>query len=378
MIWTLTDKKDRNSLELQFEWLRDMNGIPQDQFHHAEGDVATHTWWVIEELQKLPGYLALTEKDKEILWTAALLHDVEKRSTTVIEEDGSITAKGHARKGEYTVRTLLYKDISTPFIIREKIASLVRFHGLPLWLMEKQDPMRQVARAAFRVDTSQLRLLAEADIKGRICQDKDTLLESLELFEIFCREQGCWKKSREFTTDHARFRYFHTEESYIDYIPYEKFKCNVVLLSGLPGMGKDHYIETSGIALPVISLDDIRRKNKLSPTDKSANGWVVQEAKKIARTYLRKGQDFIWNATNITTLMRFQLINLFAGYGARVKVVYVEKDYSVWRRQNREREYPLPESVLDGMLGKLEVPQLTEAHEVEYLVENEINKKDFL
>ena len=143
-------------------------------------------------------------------------------------------------------------------------------------------------------------------------------------------------------------------------------------------MGKDHYIETSGIALPVISLDDIRRKNKLSPTDKSANGWVVQEAKKIARAYLRKGQDFIWNATNITTLMRFQLINLFAGYGARVKVVYVEKDYSVWRKQNREREYPLPESVLDSMLGKLEVPQLTEAHEVEYLVENEINKKDFL
>ena len=143
-------------------------------------------------------------------------------------------------------------------------------------------------------------------------------------------------------------------------------------------MGKDHYIETSGMALPVIRLDDIRRKNKLSPTDKSANGWVVQEAKKIARAYLRKGQDFIWNATNITTLMRFQLINLFAGYGARVKVVYVEKDYSVWRKQNREREYPLPESVLDSMLDKLEVPQLTEAHEVEYLVENEINKKDFL
>ena len=92
----------------------------------------THTWRVIEELQKLPGYLALTEQDKEILWTAALLHDVEKRSTTVIEEDGSITAKGHARKGEYTVRTFLYKDVSTPFIIREKIASFVRFHGLPL------------------------------------------------------------------------------------------------------------------------------------------------------------------------------------------------------------------------------------------------------
>ena len=34
--------------------------------------------------------------------------------------------------------------------------------------------------------------------------------------------------------------------------------------------------------------------------------------------------------------MRFQLINLFAGYGARVKVVYVEKDHSVYEKQNRE------------------------------------------
>ena len=197
------------------------------------------------------------------------------------------------------------------------------------------------------------------------------MLESLDLFELFCREQGCWKKSREFTTDHARFRYFHTAESYIDYIPYEKFKCDVILLSGLPGMGKDHYIETSGTNLPVISLDDIRRKNKLSPTDKSANGWVVQEAKKQAHAYLRKGQGFIWNATNITVMMRFQLINLFAEYGARIKVVYIEKPYSVWRKQNREREYPLPEAALDMMLGKLEIPLLTEAHEIEYVVEDE-------
>lgn len=33
------------------------------------------------------------------------------------------------------------------------------------------------------------------------------------------------------------------------------------------------------------------------------------------------------------------------------------------------REYSLPESVLDKLLAKLEVPQLTEAHEVEYIVD---------
>ena len=33
-------------------------------------------------------------------------------------------------------------------------------------------------------------------------------------------------------------------------------------------------------------------------------------AKEEARTYLRKGQDFVWNATNITRQMRAQLIDL--------------------------------------------------------------------
>ena len=64
-----------------------------------------------------------------------------------------------------------------------------------------------------------------------------------------------------------------------------------MLVPDLPGMGKDYYIQSAGIDVPVVSLDVIRRKHKLSPTDKSANGWVVQTAKEEARTYLRKGQE---------------------------------------------------------------------------------------
>jgi len=84
---------------------------------------------------------------------------------------------------------------------------------------------------------------------------------------------------------------------------------------------------------------------------------------------LRCGQDFIWNATNITSQMRQQLIDLFVGYQAYVKLVYVEKPYKIWRIQNRDREYPLPDAILDKMLHNLEVPQLTEAHEVRYITE---------
>ena len=368
MDWKLIEDKSWDSLERHFEWVRDMNNVPQHALHHAEGNVAIHTRMVLEALQHTATWQSLPEQKREIVWTAALLHDVEKRSTSVDEGDGRISAKGHARRGENTTRAILFRDCPTPFYIREQIAALVRYHGLPIWLMEKEDPVKRLCEASLRVDTSLLKLISEADIRGRICEDGNRLLESTELFEMLCREQDCWGKPRLFATDAARFHYFHAEDGYIDYVPHEQFKCEVTLLSGLPGMGKDYYIQSLGADIPVVSLDAIRRKYKLSPTDKSANGWVVQTAKEEARTYLRKGQDFIWNATNITRQMRGQLIDLFIDYGAKVKIVYLEKPYKVWRQQNRNREYALPEQVLDVMLQKLEVPQLTEAHRVEYVV----------
>lgn len=56
MIWKFTDNKSRDSIEQQFDWARNMNEVPQDKLYHAEGNVAVHTWKVIEELQQLPAY----------------------------------------------------------------------------------------------------------------------------------------------------------------------------------------------------------------------------------------------------------------------------------------------------------------------------------
>lgn len=369
MIWKFASDKNWATLEERFSWVGDMRHVLQHKLHHAEGNVDVHTRMVLDELEKLPAFQELTAQSREILWTAALLHDVEKRSTSIDEGDGRISSPGHARRGEYTARTILYKDIPAPFSIREQITAFVRHHGLPLWLLEKPDPAKKIHEVSQMVDTRLLRVLAEADARGRTCEDLDALLQSLELFELFCREQNCWGKSREFASSRARFHYFRTPDAYADYVPYEDFKCEVTLLSGLPGMGKDYYIQSLRKDIPVISLDGIRRKHKLSPTDKQANGWVIQTAREEARKLLRRGEDFVWNATNITRQMRTQLIDLFADYGARIRIVYVEKPHEVWRTQNRNREYQLPENVLDRMLDKLEIPQVWEADEVVYCVE---------
>src|SRR5689334_54644 len=121
MNWTLTTDKDFSKLAHTFSWVADMHGVIQDDRHHAEGDVATHTNMVLGALTGLPGYTALDVQTREVLWAAALLHDVEKRSTTVVEADGTITSRGHARKGEFTARQVLYRDVVTSFALREQI-----------------------------------------------------------------------------------------------------------------------------------------------------------------------------------------------------------------------------------------------------------------
>lgn len=368
MNWSITDNKEWSKLEEKFDWVAGMRGVVQDPVHHAEGDVATHTRMVLDALKNNDEFQTLDRQSQEVLWAAALLHDVEKRSTTVIEDDGRITSRGHARKGEFTAREILFRDIDTPFHLREAICALVRHHGLPLWIMDKPDPQKSLLQASLRVDMRLLSLLAKADVLGRICCDQQELLDRIELFAAYCREQQCWDKGRVFASDLARFTYFHKPDSSPDYVPYDDLRGDVIMVSGLPGMGKDTYLKKHYPGLPVVSLDDIRRKHKLKPDDASATGWVVQEAKEQAKTFLRKGQPFAWNATNITRQMRSQWIDLFVSYKARVKLFYVEVPYHDWIRQNNNREHPVPAGVVQRLLRKLEVPTPDEAHTVGYVV----------
>lgn len=144
MIWQLTDDKRWSALRQRFSWVEEMHHTPQDPEHHGEGDVGVHTEMVLNALITLPEFQQLPAQQQEVLWAAALLHDVEKRSTTV-QENGRIQSPGHARRGELTARQILWRDIPTPFVLREQIVALVRLHGLPLWLLERPEPERFVA-----------------------------------------------------------------------------------------------------------------------------------------------------------------------------------------------------------------------------------------
>jgi len=73
--------------------------------------------------------------------------------------------------------------------------------------------------------------------------------------------------------------------------------------------------------------------------------------------------------------MRSQWIDLFVTYKARVKLIYIEVPYSEWLRQNNDREHSVPGKVLQRMISKLEVPTREEAHDVEYVIKQEISAR---
>lgn len=117
---------------------------------------------------------------------------------------------------------------------------------------------------------------------------------------------------------------------------YEDTWGEVILMCGLPGTGKDHWIRDNYPDLPVVSLDDLRLEMDVEPTE--AQGRVVQAARERAKELLRAKHPFIWNATSLTAL-RAQQIELFERYHARVRLVYLETVWEENLRRNASRPY---------------------------------------
>ncbi len=358
---------DWQAILTEYPWLQTLSGVPQDPAFHAEGDVLIHTRMVVEALAGLPAWRALPETERAVLFAAALLHDIGKPKCTRVETDGHISSRGHARAGAVIARQLSWKWAEpVPFAVRETIVALVRPHGLPIWFLDKADLHRDLFAASYRALLGRVALLAEADARGRLSAGQDELLARIDLFRETCLSHGCLHGPRAFPSDHSRVRYFRGLQRDPNYAAYDDTWGEVVLLAGLPGVGKDFWLREHPSDFPIISLDAIRQNQEIGA--KEPQGRVVRAAKERARELLRARRPFVWNATNLTRHLRDPLIDLFLGYGARVRVVFLDAPLDVVLRRNRERAEPVPENVILRLAAKLDLPDLTEAHRVEYAI----------
>ena len=153
-----------------------------------------------------------------------------------------------------------------------------------------------------------------------------------------------------------------------DYQPFDDRTFEVYAMCAIAGSGKDSYIRQHLAHLPMLSLDEIRRERKLDPADSKHTAEAVRLGKEQAKEYLRTRTSFVFNATNLNRDLRSKWLPMFADYGARVHLIYLEVPYTQLLSQNRNREHSVPNDVLHRMIEKLEIPDYSEAHTVDFVV----------
>ena len=343
-------------------WARAMADCRQDAEWHAEGDVWTHTRMVVTEVERLPEWPSFDRDSQLKLLFTALFHDAGKPATTRVDpETGRTHSPKHALVGMKIGRGVL-RELGCDLGVREEIAALIRYHGRPPFLLEKPDPAQEVISFSWLVNHLLLYLFALADTRGRRTREMSRPEETLHLWKMVAEENGCFDRPYPFANDHARFLFHRDALSSLHYTPREDYRCRVTLMSGLPGAGKDTWLSRHRPELPVVSLDDLRADLDIDATDNQ--GQVIQAARERCREHLRAGRDFAFNATNTVRSTRKRWIDLFADYAARIELVYLEPPLSLIFQQNRRRTQPVPTTVIQHLVDKLEPPTWAEAHAV--------------
>ncbi|MBA2116458.1 hypothetical protein HOV93_36480 [Planctomycetes bacterium FF15] len=184
--------------------------------------------------------------------------------------------------------------------------------------------------------------------------------ENLHFWKVASEEAKCFDRPYVFASDHARFTFFHASQPNLHYLPHEDFKCQVTLMCGLPGAGKDTWLARQRSELPIVSLDDLRDELNVDPTGNQ--GQVAQLAQERCREFLRSGTSFAFNATNTIRQTRLRWLGLFKDYDARIEIVYLEPNLKALLRQNKKQSHSVPEAIIQRLASRCEPPTWSECH----------------
>lgn len=152
-----------------YQELLDLDGIVQDVHHHPEGDALQHTIYVVDAAERIAAREGLLPRDMMILLNAALTHDLGKASTTVVHDDGRITAYGHPEAGVVPAQNMLQR-LGVDQGIIDNVLPLVREHMAWVGFYMSEITPKGVKRLARRLQPSNMEmwaLVVEADMSGR-------------------------------------------------------------------------------------------------------------------------------------------------------------------------------------------------------------------
>lgn len=296
------------------------------------------------------------------LLTAALFHDIGKGVTTKKGKDGNWHAYEHEFEGEKMTRQLLW---NFPVKFREDVCSLVRYHMLPIGILNRKNYLEEIIRLSYNIPSwEMLIMLKKCDLEASIQKDdilKERDRKLLNELESITKEIGRFKSVSHFTYTPSYF-YNRVKDSQRFLNEIYKKPLNVIYIIGIPGAGKDTFIynklikpssedsnfinlipisqvnnpNTVGIYslrrnnTYVVCRDDIRAKLGLckegekvvcsKKDEEKVNEYIKTEISEAAA----EGKTIVINNTNLKKQYRAEILKYLSNYDIHITYIYVE------------------------------------------------------
>lgn len=370
------------------DWLPLLQQTPQDAEWHGEGNVHIHTDWVLKALYQLLETDAqhIQGWRRQALILGALLHDIGKPQQTrtmMIQEKERIASPQHESIGRsYLAFRLMALPLS--FQVIWTVLGLVGEHHMPKLLVLKNKSEAEYLSLSRRADMELLYWLEVADMRGRVCPDLDMQLMYLAEFKLFAQEYQSWQQpycaaeiipmlSQEPTqAQHYIYAYALYQRTQGDIVMAEEALAKTYrhkmqhaqlwVMCGPSGIGKSCWIQRHCTDAVLISLDEIRAELDGCRRSQKNNGRVLQLAKQRLKACLSAGKCVVWDATNLRRDFRQQVCDLGRDYHALVTLVVFLAPCQTIIKGNANREYAVPDDVLQQQLARYQFPLLDEAH----------------
>lgn len=351
---------------------------------HSEGNALIHTKQVVQKMfERLNDFThpisnhinmkSVSARHACILVGAALFHDLGKATTTEFKK-GAWHAYGHEIESEKILRTLLYDE---DFRTREILCTLVSLHMEPLlynisnWAKKIQNAQSRIITIDNEFTIADLFLLKWADTagsepleKGR--NDKDLIfLNKMMQYKIYWEDAMINLTQKELIANVKDFIGYQTG----------KKELHGIVLIGLPGAGKNHWIDNHRQLLfpdktyKSISRDDIRIKLGFCKPGEKYMG-SSQEETAVSKVFDNEVRDaaekydiIIFNNINLRSQYRNHYKELLdKDYNVKWIYIYIESDnlnINIARRQEQ-----IPADQFPKMVRKFEWPTPDEYDEI--------------
>lgn len=363
-------------LNWDFVWalphFKDMENTQQNPRWHMEGSVKEHTMLVVNNAFN---YMEMDnvkdDRQKRLFILSALFHDVGKPKTTFLgEKDGNWHSYGHENIGSKIVREMLWDwDIYD----REYIAHMVKWHMEPLFYQNAKNPTGIVDKITKEVPFKDIYMLKMCDLEGALqdpsCSTKERDKQILEDFLKVSEELHNipWISM----LSHFPKRENPDVNNWVacsgDVPFYGKDESTEIhMMIGLPGSGKNHYIEflknkRTDKEFVILSRDDIRVELGYCTEDEKIVGTDKQE-KKVTEIFNKRlieavdaKKPVIINNVNQSRKRRSAFKTFLGGRKIRWYYWYIEAP--TLQDNFDRRKGQIPENVFYNMIQNFDFPE---------------------